>query len=574
MKKIILFIGLIPILTWAQSPAFSWAKRIGGDGGDVGNAIATDDAGNIFLTGSFRDTVDFDPGPGVVNRMSKSNSDDIFIVKMDADGNLLWVKVFSGEGTDLGNSIAVDKAGYLYITGIFNDTVDFDPGPGVYELNSGNTSVSTSRADIFILKLDTSGNFVWVKKVGSPSDDDFSSDIALDSSGNVYVTGNFTNTVDFDPGPGVYYLTAANYDNFILKLTASGNYSWAKAIEGQGNDDKGISIDTDSEGNVYTVGVFRMTADFDPGVDSFELTSAGNFDIYVSMLDRFGNFVWAKRIGGTDNDEGQSIVIDGSGNAIVTGNYAGVVDLNPGSGVMLTQGGSFGTFVLKLNQSGIFVWAKDLRTTEWSDGYTSATDKSGNIYVGGEFVGKMDLNPGIDTFFIRSSSGGHSNGFIVKLDGSGNFAWGGHIEAKTTISASKIKAIAVANDKIYTTGYFSGEDDFDPTSGVSKLNTVNYHGDIFIMKMTQQAPTDIKDIARQELILYPNPTSGLVTIFAPSIQNSYNIEVYNHLGILIHTQSISKGQGVIDLRPYDSGLYIVRMISNNEVISCSKIIKH
>jgi len=223
--------------------------------------------------------------------------------------------------------------------------VDFDPGSGTFNLTSA------GEADIFISKLDSSGNFVWAKQLGGTSID-IGYSIAVDVSGNVYTTGFFYGTADFDPGPGTFNLTSAGYFNiFISKLDASGNFVWAKKLGGPSNN-RGNSIAVDASGNVYTTGYFRGTVDFDPGSGTFNLTSAGNSDIFISKLDASGNFAWAKKLGGTSIDIGYSIAVDVSGNVYTTGSFEGTADFDPGSGTFnLTSAGSADIFVHKMSQS-------------------------------------------------------------------------------------------------------------------------------------------------------------------------------------------------------------------------------
>src|SRR4030095_8964076 len=155
-------------------------------------------------------TVDFDPGAGTYT-LSSSGDEDIFISKSDELGNLIWAKKIGGGGLDHVNTMTLDESGDVYAAGEFNGTVDFDPGTGIHNL------VSAGMEDAFILKLDSSGNFVWAKSIGS-TDKDESFSIALDASGYVHVAGYFFGTVDFEPGTGTYNLTAAGgYDVFVLK---------------------------------------------------------------------------------------------------------------------------------------------------------------------------------------------------------------------------------------------------------------------------------------------------------------------------------------------------------------------
>ncbi len=322
---------------------FVWAKSMGGSSAEIGSSIALDGSGNIYTTGFFRLTADFNPGAGFANLTSAGN-DDIFISKLDASGNFVWAKAMGGISFDDGNSIAIDGSGNVYTTGYFEGTADFDPGAGVANL----TSVDST--DIFISKLDASGNFVWAKSMGGTSGEQ-GMHLALDGSGNVYTTGFFDGTADFDPGAGVFNLTSAGADMFISKLDASGNFVWAKTMGGTSND-FGFAITTDASGNVYTTGNFFGTADFDPGAGVFNLTSAGSSDIFISKLDASGNFVWANAMGGAGVDRGNSIAIDGFGNLYTTGPFQGTADFDPSAGVaFLTSAGFVDIFVAKYSQT-------------------------------------------------------------------------------------------------------------------------------------------------------------------------------------------------------------------------------
>ncbi|MFC2111335.1 SBBP repeat-containing protein [Bacteroidota bacterium] len=139
----------LPQISFAQNPSFEWAKQMGGTGNDAGESITTDNNGNIYTTGSFYGTVDFDPGSGTTN-LTSAGSGDIFIQKLDASGNLLWIKQMGGITFDIGYSITTDNSGNIYSTGNFEGTADFDPGSGIANLTS------VGNYDIFIQKLGTS----------------------------------------------------------------------------------------------------------------------------------------------------------------------------------------------------------------------------------------------------------------------------------------------------------------------------------------------------------------------------------------------------------------------------------
>jgi len=321
---------------------FVWAKKMGGINDQLGYSIDVDNSGNVFTTGWFKNTTDFDPGPSSYN-LSAGSSENIFVSKLDASGNFVWAKQMGGVESQVGYSIAVDYNGNVYTTGYFRNTSDFDPSTETYNL----TAVYE---DIFVSKLDESGNFIWAKQFGGTGSTDEGHSIVVDGNGNVFTTGKFFNTCDFDPGSETYNLTAGSGDIFVSKLNASGDFVWARQIGGTGGDD-GNAIILDYNGNVYTTGYFSGTCDFDPSPATYNLSSYGNKDIFISKLDASGDFLWAKQMGGTSEDIGNSIAIKGSGNVYATGFFKGTCDFDPSSALYnLTSFGWDDIYVLKLNE--------------------------------------------------------------------------------------------------------------------------------------------------------------------------------------------------------------------------------
>src|SRR5262249_47886409 len=158
---------------------FVWARSLGGSFIDNGTGIAVDGQGNVYTTGNFSDTVDFDPGPGTFNLTGVVPSNDIFVSKLDPSGNFLWSGSTGGFCNDVDLGIAADGSGNVYTTGFFSDTADFDPGPGTFNL----TSASAGIDDVFVSKLDPSGNFVWARSLGGSGIDD-GTGLAVDGQGN------------------------------------------------------------------------------------------------------------------------------------------------------------------------------------------------------------------------------------------------------------------------------------------------------------------------------------------------------------------------------------------------------
>ncbi len=366
---------------------FVWAKAIGGPDVAYVVSISFDPAGNVYITGSFQGTVDFDPGERTFNLSSKGNS-DIFITKLDGSGNFEWVKGIGGPNAVYVLSMSPDPSGSgdIYTTGYFYGTIDFDPGPGKFNLTS------KGDADVFISKLDGSGNFVWAIEFGGPASD-VSRSIAIDptGSGDVYTTGWFSGTADFDPGQNLYNITSVGrFDIFISKIDASGNFVWGKQLGGTGaKDGSGSSIAIDpGNGDIYTTGYFEGTADFDPDKGIFNLVSSGLRDIFISKLNSNGDFIWARAMGGTGLDVGSSIIVDPSetGGVYIAGNFHPYADFDPGSDAFnLPSAGSFDIFISKLDGFGNFVWAKSIGGKKGEVAGSLALDALGHVYVTGFF---------------------------------------------------------------------------------------------------------------------------------------------------------------------------------------------
>jgi hypothetical protein len=259
------------------SGTFLWAKTWGGSVDDHGRSVTVDGSGNAYVTGQFQGSADFNPGAGVDNHAS-NGSYDAFLSKFDSSGNFSWAKTWGGSNAEDGLGVAVDSSGSVYATGYFELTVDFDPGSGV------DNHTSNGFRDTYLSKFDSSGGFLWAKTWGGSSTDG-SYGLAVDSSGSVYVTGEFRETVDFDPGSGVdNHISNGSCDVFLSKFDSSGGFLLAK-VWGGTDWDEGYGVATDGSGNVLVTGYFGGTVDFDPaaaGVDNH--TSNGNADVFVSKF--------------------------------------------------------------------------------------------------------------------------------------------------------------------------------------------------------------------------------------------------------------------------------------------------
>ena len=577
-----LVILLIAINLKAQQ--LSWGKSLGGTNWDYGHSIALDGSGNVYTTGEFQGTADFNPGIGTYN-LTSAGFADVFISKLDTSGNFVWAKRIGGGNFDSGESLVIDDSGNVYVTGNFRTTVDFDPS-----VSGTHNITSAGDYDIFVVKLDVAGNFIWAKSMGGPYAD-YGISIALDGSLNVITTGYFADIVDFDPGVGTYNLTSAgNVDVFVSKLDNIGNFEWAKKMGGTSSE-KAYSIAVDDSGNVYTTGSFRSTADFDPDATMYQLTATGsNDDIFISKLNALGDFVWAKQMVGkpgmtgmysnNNSDEGRSLALDEDGNVYITGVFSGTVDFDPGAGVhnLIIAGGvgaGYDIFVSKLDSAGNFVWAKNMGGINSEYGMFLRLDSNRNIYTTGYFYGTTDFDPGAGIYnLIAPETNSHT--FISKLDSGGNFVWAKQIKSFGG-SDCWAYSLAINNSDLYIAGAFFGTYDFDPdTTIVNNLTALGW--DVFILKLSTELPTTLseKKASNESILVYPNPFNESATIEINSDKNNGQMKfrMYDLLGknIVEYIIPANSNKFLIHKNNLSKGMYFYSLINEEEVIETGKIV--
>lgn len=458
------------------APELSWAKNFTAMGENVGHDIAVDASGNVYTTGRFEGTVDFDPGPGVFEVTAVGM--DAFISKTDAAGNFVWAIHTEGTSDEASYAITIDKDGNIVTTGLFYDVADFDPEASDFNLTSNGDG------DFFLWKVNSNGQLIWAASIGGAGYDEGAA-LGTDAAGNIYVTGHFGDMVDFDPGAGFHTLIAENgigdYEIFVLKLDADGNFEWAKSYGNTGLD-QGRDLTVDVTGNVHVTGQYEGTVNFDPGFSDYTVGPIGaNFTIFILKLDTDGNFLWAQTMGGDGaQNYGYSLVTDNAGNVFTTGVFEGDGYFDPDLGSPdFINAGETDIFISKHDASGNFNWVRRIGGSDFEEPAAIARDNLGNIYMLGQyFRGTLDVDPGADVFEITSN--GSDDMFILRLDASGNFLWATSMGGDSYDFGRNITSDPQGN--IYTIGFFQQTADFNPASCDLTLDA-DESGTIFVQKL-------------------------------------------------------------------------------------------
>lgn len=491
---------------WSSTTDQASVATFGSTGRDWGHSTAVDSSGNLYLSGTFRGTVDFDPGPAKSELVASSFINSVYVVKLDSSGQFVWARMAAiAIGDEYpAPAVAVDTSGNVVVAGSFRGTVDFDPTEASLPV------VASGNQEAFIWKLDSSGNLVWVRTSrGVPSSGggggggavSLKSDVAgvsavgasaiastyttvgsvaIGPSGDITVGGSFSGTVDFDPDAGTTQLDAKGGNPLLVwRLSANGLLLWVKHM-GQGSTDYAYDVAVDSNSHAYVTGPVYGTSDYDPGPSTTNLTAAGGEDTVVVKFDSQGGFLRAHLIGGSGNDYSWGVEVDSSNNVYVTGTFSGTADFDPGAGTSTLVSTDAGPgFVVTYSSTGDFRWVRSAKSTNQS----LAVSSSGNVYVTGSFRTPADFDPGSGVTTLTPVDG--DDVFLWGLTAAGDF-----LLARQAGGTGDSQGFAVAVDttgNILVAGDFEGTAQF--TSGTNPVAaTSNGDFDAFLWSTNQQLP--------------------------------------------------------------------------------------
>jgi Tfp pilus assembly protein PilZ len=546
MKKksllLVILTFVLSIQTFAQAPNWQWAHSEGGSNFEAGRGITIDNGGNILVVGRFTSfAMTFDT---IV--LTNSGMDDMFVVKYDGSGNVLWAKRAGGTSSDAGMGVAIDSSGNILVTGIFSSpTITF----GTTVL----TNSSSGTYDIFIVKYDALGNVLWASSAGGTTNDR-GNNISTDVGGNILVTGQFESpSITF----GTIILTnAGSYDMFTAKYDAAGNILWANSAGGSASD-VAYDIGTDSGGNVFATGGFGSTSlTFGTTV----LTNSGANDMFVVKYDTAGHLLWANSAGAIGDEEGIGIATDASANVLVTG-YFTSSSIAFGTTV-LTNAGNPDILLVKYDAAGNVLWANSAGGTSSDFGFCVATDTAGNVLLTGRF-----MSPSIAFGTTVLATLGFEDIFVAKYNGTGNVLWA--ISAGgTQLDESNGIAIAVGGN-ILVTGDFGSP---SITFGTTILtNSGNY--DMFVANIDDSPPTGLSDEEILGSVFSPNPFTTQATITFSNSLNNATFFIYNLLGEKVASATGISGESFqFNRGNLPSGVYVFEVTQKDKRIARGKAV--
>ena len=538
---------MLSAIAFSQTPHFQWAKSSIANNNDDAFGVATDPSGNIFIAGYFTSTTVTFGSFSLTN----AGSQDIYLVKYDASGNVLWAKSAGGTGYDDAYSVATDFSGNVYITGMFSSpSITFDTV----------TIPNLSGANMYLAKYDANGNALWARNTSGAGYQSGQS-VATDNTGNVYVAGIFVSpTIVFG---GTTLNNAGGHDLFLAKYKNDGTLVWAQSAGGPSND-LAASVATDVFGNVFVTGNFESpTLTF----GSVSITKRDSCDMFITKFNTNGIAQWAKNSGTTNVDDINCVATDSAGNAYVTGNF--ISHTMTFGTTVLTSAGADDWYILKFNAGGNLLWAKNEGGTGSDDAFSIATDASGNVYVAGDFF-SPSITIGSNNM-INSGTNSYDACF-AKFDSLGNVKWA--TSAGGTLGDI---ATAITTDSYFNTyvlgSFGSSSITFVPTT---LSNTHTNAIDIFLVKIdTASINVGTVEINKNDsgILIYPNPFNSKTTIVFAEEQKCTEIKITDIVGKEIKTFAVKDEKYLtIEKGNLKEGIYFFQITNEMKCVINKKII--
>jgi gliding motility-associated-like protein len=478
---LLFFVFFIPFAGLGQISKPQWVDGIGGDGSNsIPSAVKIDNQNNVYVTGLFSGTVDFDPTPGGVFNLSSAggiDDFDIYVAKYTPAGKLIWAKSIGGSGIDQVNAMTIDKNGNPTISGQFDSyTMDADPGSGVYTLTNNGDK------DEFIIQLTTNGAFSWAKSIGGYSTD-YGGKIVADSQGDVVQISQFRAAVTLG---GQTYNSSGSFSGMAVKFSATGNLLWVLNFA-DANNSEAHSCAVDANDNVIVSGVFSSTVNFNPLGTPYTLNGNGS-STFIAKYNKNGILIWVKTIAGTVVGNNTNLCVNSKNEIYVDGPFSSSLTFN--TGVSLSPQGQRDIFLAKFSAVGDLLAANDVGgANAHIYNYGIVASKEDDIYVSGYFDGTIDFDPSSTSVAPISYHGGQDL-FLAKYDSDLNYKWAFSAGSPNCSNTLGRNVETDNNNDVLLVGSFCSTVDFDATNCSDLTLTAKSNvRDSFIAKYVQSTAT-------------------------------------------------------------------------------------
>ena len=582
----------------AQNPQFEWAKHTEANNVMMGFSLAVDGFGNVYTAGIFTGANDFNPGQGET-LLTAIGEADLFLQKLDAEGNLVWVKQIASNwlvgayqppfplsiGGGGSQSMAVDKDNNIILCSFTpSDTIWPIPEDGSEWEALTTQPESMGSYDILVLKLDPDGDLMWGHRLGGTAID-LAFNCALDNDGNIFVAGNFQDTVDFDPDPtATSVMTKPLYEQgkFLMKLNVDGNFLWVKEIPGLG------SIYTSTDGSIYCTGQCLDTIAFNSS-QSVNVDWPSTFSSGAYLLNVNGNGGFESVIVCSSSSAMPSVAsctVDGNSNIWMATNFVDTVHISlfgTDQSFTIVENQDFlpssAMLLIKLSPSGELLYSgqTQMSIVELLLGKQDAVFSFGSI--SNEVI---DVEPGVGV--IDPMTNGNSLG-VFKLHSDGQFAWSGFIGPLVYAGLGNGNRVDFGMDSlnnIYITSEFRQTPDLNPSPNESyTLTSLDPSTpDMFTLKWSDpdEPVTAPFGLVSHEISLYPNPVTREVSLQLPNDYTEITIRITNMIGQQVYTtnsilkEKINGSLVQIDMSNLPNGVYLLHA-TNKEYTISTKFIK-
>jgi hypothetical protein len=533
-----------------------------------------DQSKNSYCTGTFRGAIDFDPSSDTYILTNEDDNDyDIFLVKLDVNGQLVWALQFDSFDVTIVDgwystiiSLALDADENIILASLFGGPFDVDPGPEEYIIDSGEFPNPS------VVKFDPDGNLLWVSQIDTEGDGSGMYNMIVDQMNHIVLSGFFADSADFNPDSEVFNITASNYrETFIWELDENGNFVDAMAYGGSNIDI--LHIIENANGDVHFIGTYSGNPDFDPSDAVFNVPPEPfTYNFFLSKFDNTGTFLWSKTIMSHDLSGIANVQIDQNGDFLFAGSFSDSLSMQSDT-LLLVENGfpSFSDiFLSKYSAEGDFMWVQRFGSDynyDWV--YDLKLDDQDNIFITGFFAGTIDLDKGPSSYYLESFESSEDI-FIGKFDSDAQLIYAYAFGAEYFDTGYRVEVDNVGG--LYMYAQYWGYVDFDPNLGEYIIQTSAVSSAPCVVKFSEVANSIVPFDEKIPYSAYPNPSLGKFVVQSSDVNESVELEVQNCMGELVLTKRIVRMNEPIDLSELESGIYYLKFTNRKNELNFLRIV--